>query len=361
MDFDSDVTVHFGAGPPGTGKTTVARKFGELFKKHGLLPSDNVIVTSGTNLQGQYVGETKTKVIKAMQQARGGILLIDEAYGLNPGKGNWGYATEAVDTLVGQITEQEFKGNLLVIMAGYTSQIDEMFSSVNPGFRSRFDKKRIKFPPWTGEQAAMVTVSEIERDGKSITPAAKEELIKCYSEMAKDGSWASARDVFENVLPALYSKLAARMGKQARTETKEGTEQYTEQVAFQEATMISYDIVDVTQTFEGILGTRVLELDTLENLNSALEIPIKLVVIDFYAQWCGPCKKFTPQFAALKQEFKTVSFYRVDVDKNTEASEKYGIESIPTMLLFINSDVVKKIVGADERALRKCVTDFVKV
>jgi thioredoxin len=351
-------SLTFVVGPPGTGKTTVARKFGELFKKHGLLPSDNVIVTSGTNLQGQYVGETKTKVIKAMQQARGGILLIDEAYGLNPTKGNWGYATEAVDTLVGQITEEEFKGNLIVIMAGYAGQIDDMFASVNPGLRSRYDKKRVKFPPWSGEQAARATIAEIEKDGKSITSAAQEELIKCYSEMAKDASWASARDVFENILPAMYSKLAARMVKMAH---REGGNSVQEVSSVPEVVVPTYEVIDVTEAFEGVLGSRVLEIDTQDGLTSALEAPDKLVVVDFYAQWCGPCKKFSPQFAAMKQEFKTVSFYRVDVDKNTEASEKYEIQSIPTLLLFVNGSMLKKIVGANERTLKKCVSDFLKV
>ena len=157
----------------------MARKFGQLFKKLDLLPSDNVIVTTGTNLQGQYIGETKGKVIKLMNQARGGILLIDEAYALASGKGS--YSVEAVDTLVGQITEADFKGNLIVIMAGYGDKMDEMFQSVNPGFRSRFDKRRVEFPPWTGEQAAAVAMAEIERDGKRILPDAYEDMIRFNS------------------------------------------------------------------------------------------------------------------------------------------------------------------------------------
>ncbi len=303
------------------------------------------------------MGETKGKVIKLMQQARGGILLIDEAYGLNPGKGNWGYATEAVDTLVGQITEAEFKGNLIVIMAGYANQVNEMFQSVNPGLRSRFDKKRIEFPPWTAAQAVDVTIKEIQKDGKDITERASQELLTCFSEMTKDASWASARDVFETILPALYSKRAHRMAK----EMKKRNDVDKTAAVFEEALSIPYDMSDVKEAFEHILGPRVPEIDTMATLISSLEETGKLIVVDYFATWCGPCKKFAPLFAGMKQEFKTVSFFRVDVDKCTEAGEMYEIESIPTTLLYLNNEILMRISGADDRTLRKYLNEYIEV
>ena len=111
----------------------MASKFGKLLKGLKILPDDHVISVTGTSLQGQYVGETKEKVLKAMRQARGGILFIDEAYGMAGGQ--YTFANEIVDTLVGTITQPEFKGNMLVIMAGYEDLIDQMFAAVNPGFR----------------------------------------------------------------------------------------------------------------------------------------------------------------------------------------------------------------------------------
>ena len=233
-------------GPPGTGKTTVARKFGQLFKAQGLLPTDTVIITSGTDVQGQYVGETKGKVAKLMDQARGGILLIDEAYGLTPGKGNYGYAVEAIDTLVAMVTQEEYKGNLVVILAGYEDKMDELFRSVNPGFRSRFDKHRVAFPPWTGAQAAQVALCEVDKDGKTMTPEAAAELGRCFTDMARDASWASARDVLENILPKLYTHRATRLVSLPRGAGP--------------AAPPPYEAVDVLSAFEHALGERVLQV-----------------------------------------------------------------------------------------------------
>jgi len=162
-DILADAHMVF-VGPPGTGKTTVANRFGKLFKDLNVLPSDTVTVVTGTSLMGQYVGETKEKVLKAMHQARGGILFIDEAYGIaGSTTGSVSFGREAIDTLTGSITSADFKGNLLVIMAGYEPQMDALMANANPGFTSRFNKKRIVFPAWSAMQAGDAVVAEIEK------------------------------------------------------------------------------------------------------------------------------------------------------------------------------------------------------
>ena len=74
------------------------------------------------------------------------------------------------------MTSEDFKGNLLVIMAGYEQQMDALFANVNPGFASRFNKKRIVFKPWTAQQAADAVVAEVRKTGKSMTAEAQARL-----------------------------------------------------------------------------------------------------------------------------------------------------------------------------------------
>ena len=79
----------------------------------------------------------------------------------------------------------------------------------------------------------------------------------------------------------------------------------------------------------------------------------KLVVVDFFATWCPPCKKIAPEFAKLPNEFGEIAvFYKVDVDKNKDTTQKSGVECYPTFLFFKNSQQVHKIEGADLQGIK---------
>lgn len=115
-------------GRPGTGKTTVARKVAELFYQLELLPSNRYEEVSAQQLQGKYMGSTAQLVEDKMKAAMGGVLFIDEAYGLHPKNGQ--YAQEAFDRLLQCLTSPEYEGKLVVVMAGYKRQVGRMNHSV---------------------------------------------------------------------------------------------------------------------------------------------------------------------------------------------------------------------------------------
>lgn len=133
----SESCAHFMiTGNPGTGKTSVARALGEVFEALGVLSSGHVVEVDRSGLVGQYVGETPQKVVAACKRAEGGILFIDEAYGLINGD-NDTFGKEAIDTLLKRMEDD--RGKYVVIAAGYQDQMDDFLKS-NPGLASRFTK-----------------------------------------------------------------------------------------------------------------------------------------------------------------------------------------------------------------------------
>ncbi|KAI4274065.1 MAG: hypothetical protein L6R38_006184 [Xanthoria sp. 2 TBL-2021] len=125
-------------GPPGTGKTTTARKMGQVYYDMGFLSSAEVFECSASDLVGQYVGHTGPKTVAQLEKALGKILFIDEAYRLSEGH----FAAEATNELVDQLTKPQYLNKIVVILAGYDKDINKLIST-NPGLSSRFPEEII--------------------------------------------------------------------------------------------------------------------------------------------------------------------------------------------------------------------------
>ncbi|MFD2925668.1 AAA family ATPase [Halobacillus naozhouensis] len=135
------------SGNPGTGKTTVADIYAQVLKECGLLKRGHVVVVSRSDLVAGYVGQTAIKTKRKIREALGGVLFIDEAYGLyNGGRDDFG--KEAIETLVDEMTRHN--ENLVVILAGYQQEMKQLIAS-NPGLSSRF-KKYLLFPDYNEQE-----------------------------------------------------------------------------------------------------------------------------------------------------------------------------------------------------------------
>jgi stage V sporulation protein K len=130
-------------GNPGTGKTTVARLLGRLFKELNVLPKGHVVEVERADLVGEYIGHTALKTKEIVKKSLGGVLFIDEAYSLARG-GEKDFGREAIDVLVKAM--EDYKNSFILILAGYREEMD-LFMKMNPGLRSRLPIQ-IEFPDY---------------------------------------------------------------------------------------------------------------------------------------------------------------------------------------------------------------------
>ncbi|MFC4858815.1 right-handed parallel beta-helix repeat-containing protein [Actinophytocola glycyrrhizae] len=195
------------AGAPGTGKTTVARTYGQLLKSLGVLSKGQFREVSRRDLVGQYIGHTAEKTSVVFEESLGGVLFIDEAYTLSRQAGAGGdFGQEAIDTLVKLM--EDHRDEVAVIVAGYTAEMRE-FLDANPGLASRFSKT-IEFENYSPEDLVQIVGRMVAAGDYRLDDAAAPVLREHFARIAADPNFGNARDarrLFEGVRKAQSQRL----------------------------------------------------------------------------------------------------------------------------------------------------------
>jgi S1-C subfamily serine protease/Holliday junction resolvasome RuvABC ATP-dependent DNA helicase subunit len=200
------------AGPPGTGKTVVARLYGAILRDLGVLEKGHLVETDRAGLVAGFVGQTALKTREKIAEAMDGILFIDEAYTL-AGQAGAGpdFGREAIDTLLKEMEDK--RDRLVVIVAGYPNQMGGFLAS-NPGLPSRFTKT-IQFQSYAAEDLVAITHSMARHDGLRVSPDA-DPVLKTFFERARTApdfaNARTARTVLERAREAQAARVAPLIG-----------------------------------------------------------------------------------------------------------------------------------------------------
>ncbi|KAF7546720.1 hypothetical protein G7Z17_g8238 [Cylindrodendrum hubeiense] len=216
LDMDPEIPFNFlFRGPPGTGKTTTARKMGKVYYDMGFLASTEVIDCSATDLIGSYVGHTGPKVQSLLDKALGRILFIDEAYRLSEGH----FAKEAVDEIVDCVTKPKYHNKLIIIMAGYDNDINTLLS-INPGMSSRFPEA-VQFSSLEPRDCIVLMIEDLRKKKRQLESKNKRFDLSClesarmpfirglekrFQALSAQNGWANARDVL-HLAKSMFRKL----------------------------------------------------------------------------------------------------------------------------------------------------------
>jgi len=179
-------------GSPGTGKTTVARRMGEMFCHLGVIARPDVVECSASDLIGEYVGQTGPKTQRKIQEALGGVLFIDEAYRLNPTTSGT-FAKEALDELVDILTKPDVVNKLVVILAGYANDIDVLMSA-NSGLASRFTE-RILFDDFSAADCVTLLEMKLRQAEWELPNGLRSKVEPLFQKLIRTRGWGNGRDV----------------------------------------------------------------------------------------------------------------------------------------------------------------------
>ena len=207
-------------GNPGTGKTSIARKMGEVLQAMEILPTSRVMEVSRATLVGKYMGEPPKIVNNVCDKAMGGILFIDEAYTLSSEHDQYG--KEAIDTLMKRMEDD--RGKFVVIAAGYKDEM-ETFLAVNPGLASRFTHK-MHIEDYNEDELVAIFKQMAGKDNYKLSPEAEFKLMDIVSRKVinKSNSFGNAREM-RNMLDATIQQLSMRVSQLPPSEVTQETYQ----------------------------------------------------------------------------------------------------------------------------------------
>ena len=196
-------------GNPGTGKTTVARIIGRLYKQIGVLSKGQLVETDRSGLVAGFVGQTALKTQEKIKAAMGGVLFIDEAYALTSNEQDT-FGQESVDTILKAM--EDHRDDLVVIVAGYTAPMEKFINS-NPGLKSRFNKY-IEFPDYTTDELEQIFYMNCEKYDYVVEEEVKHQIrsLIVLRKLQQLENFANAREVrnmFEEIITNQARRVAA--------------------------------------------------------------------------------------------------------------------------------------------------------